>query len=167
LNIDTGREAESISKNTAVPAEGKGDEAAVSVAAMSAQNPLRILLAEDNIVNRKVAGKMTEKLGYRIECVENGAEAVEALKHRNFDVVLMDMQMPVMDGWDATRIIRSEVAEELQPYIIAMTASAMDSDRQKCFEAGMNAFVPKPIRLNELIGALNAARTGERYGNLS
>jgi CheY-like chemotaxis protein len=128
-------------------------------------HPYRILLAEDNIVNQKVAEKMVAKLGYTLDCVENGEAAVARLQSENYDVVLMDMQMPVMDGWEATRIIRNEIEPERQPYIIAMTAGAMREDRQKCFAAGLDAFVPKPIRLDELVGALKAASSGERYGD--
>jgi len=131
---------------------------------MAKEYPFRILLAEDNIVNQKVATQMASGLGYDIDCVENGALAVERIKKQDYDVVFMDMQMPEMDGWEATERIRTVLSKDRQPYIIAMTAGAMYEDRKKCFEAGLDAFVPKPIRLEELVGALKAAKAGERYG---
>lgn len=114
--------------------------------------PLKILLAEDNIINQKVAMRMLERLGYHADIAANGEEVLQALKDRPYDIVLMDVQMPEMDGLDATRCIRSTPGR--QPYIIAMTAHAMKGDREVCLEAGMNDYVSKPVRIEELQAAI-------------
>jgi CheY-like chemotaxis protein len=114
--------------------------------------PLRILLAEDNVINQKVAIKMLERLGYRADVAANGAEVLDAVRRQPYDVVLMDVQMPEMDGLDATRRIRTEMT--VQPRIVAMTAHAMQGDREQCLEAGMDDYVSKPVRLDELAAAL-------------
>jgi CheY-like chemotaxis protein len=116
--------------------------------------PLRILLAEDNLVNQKVALRMLSRLGYEADVVGNGAEALQALRHEQYDVVFMDVQMPEMDGLEATRCIRQDMSIVHRPYIIAMTAAAMQLDREKCLEAGMDDFVAKPTRLEDLTQAL-------------
>ena len=113
---------------------------------------LRILLAEDNAVNQMVALRMLERLGYQADTAANGKEVLAALKSRSYDIVLMDVQMPEMDGLEAARLIRSEKAD--QPYIIAMTAHAMKGDREVCLEAGMNDYVSKPVRMEELRAAI-------------
>ena len=118
------------------------------------QYPLRILLAEDNQVNQKVANKILQKLGYRIDIVANGLEAVEAAKRQSYDVLFMDIQMPEMDGIEATTSIRNSVPQEKQPYIIAMTANALVGDREKYLKAGMDDYVSKPIRIDELIASM-------------
>ncbi|NKB35260.1 MAG: response regulator [Pseudomonadales bacterium] len=114
------------------------------------------LLAEDNIVNQKVALHMLERLGARADIVSNGKEAIDMLKHRDYDFVLMDMQMPEIDGVEATTIIRQNTAAH-QPYIIAMTANAMLEDQQKCMEAGMDDFIAKPMRLDDVYQSLASA----------
>ena len=114
--------------------------------------PLKILLAEDNIINQKVAMRMLERLGYHADIAANGEEVLQALKDRPYDIVLMDVQMPEMDGLEATRRIRSTPGR--QPYIIAMTAHAMKGDREVCLEAGMNDYVSKPVRIEELQAAI-------------
>jgi CheY-like chemotaxis protein len=123
---------------------------------MAKQYPLRILLAEDNAVNQKLALRILEQMGYRADVASNGIEAIESIERQIYDVILMDVQMPEMDGLDATRNIR-KLATVTQPYIIAMTANAMEGDREMCLAAGMNDYVSKPIRVNELVDALMKA----------
>ncbi len=115
---------------------------------------LRILVAEDNVVNQTVAIYLFEKLGYRIDVAKNGAEAVEAVRRHDYNVVFTDVQMPEMDGYEVTRWIRKSIPSERQPYIIAMTASAMDGDRERCLDAGMDDYVQKPIRPDALRAAI-------------
>jgi PAS domain S-box-containing protein len=115
---------------------------------------LRVLLAEDNPVNQKVAQLVLAKLGYRVDSVSNGLEALEAVRSGGYDVVLMDVQMPVLDGIEATRAIRAGLAPERQPHIIAMTASVLIEDEAACLEAGMDSYLTKPIRPQELGEAL-------------
>jgi PAS domain S-box-containing protein len=113
--------------------------------------PLRILLAEDNPVNQKVAERMLTRMGYRIDIVSDGREAVEAVRARPYDIVLMDVQMPVLDGLEATRELRARpLPAGKLPRIVAMTASAMESDRKEAFRAGMDDFVSKPVRVQDL-----------------
>ncbi|MGE5434520.1 MAG: response regulator, partial [Candidatus Doudnabacteria bacterium] len=123
-----------------------------------ARSALRILLAEDNAMNQKVALRLLERLGYRADVATNGLEAVEALERQPYDVVLMDVQMPELDGLDATRRICERWPAESRPHIIAMTANALPEDREACFAAGMNDYVAKPIRAEELAAALKRAR---------
>jgi PAS domain S-box-containing protein len=119
---------------------------------------LRILLAEDNPMNQKVALRLLERLGYTATVAWNGLEALAALEKQSYDVVLMDVQMPELDGLDATRRIVERWPEESRPHIIAMTANALPEDREACFAAGMNDYVAKPIRAEELARALKRAR---------
>jgi GAF domain-containing protein/DNA-binding response OmpR family regulator len=125
-------------------------------AEMAKRHPLRILLAEDNQVNQKLAMRILEQMGYRADVASNGLEAVESIERQVYDVILMDVQMPEMDGLDATRNIR-RLGNVTQPRIIAMTANAMEGDREMCIEAGMDDYVSKPIRVNELVEALTKA----------
>ncbi|MES2733978.1 MAG: two-component regulator propeller domain-containing protein [Bacteroidota bacterium] len=122
----------------------------------SEQYPLTILIAEDNMVNQKLAVRILNKLGFQVEVVQNGLEAVEAVKLHNYDLVLMDIQMPEMDGLEATRMIRNDMSHSA-PYIIAMTANAMQGDREECLQAGMSDYVSKPIKLEDLMKALEKA----------
>jgi len=124
---------------------------------LSEEHALHILLAEDNPVNQKLALRLLARLGYRADVAGDGREVLQALGRQRYDVVLMDVHMPEMDGLEASRQIRSSLPEELQPYIIAMTANAMQGARDECLEAGMNDYVSKPIRVNELIAALRRA----------
>ncbi len=121
---------------------------------MGQRLPLRILLAEDNAINQKLALRLLERMGYRADVAGNGMETLEALRRQRYDVVLMDVQMPEMDGLETTRHIRSEWAVQDQPRIIAMTANAMQEDREQCLAAGMDDYLSKPIRVDALIGAL-------------
>ena len=120
--------------------------------------PLRILLAEDNVVNQKVARLMLKRQGYRADIANNGLEVLEALRRQLYDVVFMDLHMPEMDGLAATRRIREEWSAAEQPRIIAMTANAMQGDREICLEAGMDDYIPKPVRSEELSQALSKCR---------
>ncbi|MBN1889941.1 MAG: response regulator [Thermoflexales bacterium] len=129
-------------------------------ASMAARLPLRLLLVEDNPINQKLATLILERLGYRPDLAGNGLEAVQAVQRQPYDVVLMDMQMPEMDGLEATQRIHQLFASLAEPgrrppYIIAMTAAAMKEDREACLAAGMDDYVSKPIDVRELISALN------------
>jgi len=121
------------------------------------RHPLRILLADDNPVNQLVASRICEKLGYRIEVVGNGLEALQSIDHVPYDVVLMDVQMPVMDGLEATRKIIELLPPDRRPRIIAMTASAMESDRRDCVAAGMDDFLSKPVNIEAVQSTLRRA----------
>ena len=112
--------------------------------------PLRILVAEDNVVNQKLALRLLERFGYRPDIVANGLEALDALQQRHYDLVLMDVQMPEMDGFEATRRVRANISRDKQPRIIAMTANAMQGDREACLAAGMDDYISKPIGVKEL-----------------
>jgi CheY-like chemotaxis protein len=132
---------------------------------MGERLPLRILLTEDNAINQKLALRLLARMGYRADVAGNGLEAVEAVQRQPYDVVLMDVQMPEMDGLEATRCIRQLSPQELsvlgageQPRIIAMTASAMQEDRERCMSAGMDDYISKPIRVDELVDALGKCR---------
>jgi CheY-like chemotaxis protein len=135
----------------------KGIDAPRLNAGMGDQWPLRILLAEDNPTNQKLATIILGRLGYTADLAANGLEVLQALQRQSYDVVLMDMQMPEMDGLEATRRIRSELPAARQPHIIAMTANAMQGDREACLAAGMNDYVSKPIRVEELVAALSSS----------
>ncbi|MDP9484107.1 MAG: response regulator, partial [Chloroflexota bacterium] len=123
---------------------------------------LDILVAEDNAVNQKLALRLLERMGYAADVAENGLEAISALERKRYDVVLMDVQMPELDGLEATRRIVSRWAPGERPTIVAMTANAMDSDREMCLAAGMDDYLSKPIRTAELAAALGRAVSGRR-----
>ena len=124
---------------------------------MAVRHPLRILLAEDNAVNQKLALRLLEQMGYRADVASNGIEAIQSIERQQYDVVLMDVQMPEMDGLEATRQIVARWVNK-RPFIIGLTANAMQGDREMCLGAGMNHYIPKPIRVVELVDALLKAR---------
>ncbi|HET6507504.1 MAG TPA: ATP-binding protein [Baekduia sp.] len=118
------------------------------------RHPLRILLVDDNMVNQKLALSLLSRMGYGADTAGNGREAVEAVARQAYDLVLMDVQMPEMDGLDATRVIVERTPTERLPRIVAMTANAMDGDRERCAAAGMHGYISKPIRVEEFVAAL-------------
>ena len=122
--------------------------------AMAARHPLRILLAEDNVVNQKLALRLLQQMGYRADLASNGAEAIESIERQAYDVVLMDVQMPEMDGLEASRRIVARWPNGHRPRIVAMTANAMQGDREACLSAGMDDYITKPIRVEQLVAAL-------------
>ena len=123
-------------------------------AGMAARHPLRILLAEDNVVNQKLALRLLQQMGYRADVASNGVEAIECVQRQTYDVVLMDVQMPEMDGLEASRAITTRWGAGERPRIVAMTANAMQGDRELCIAAGMDDYVTKPIRVDQLVDAL-------------
>ena len=116
--------------------------------------PLKILLAEDNVVNQKVALRILEKMGFRADVSANGFEVLSALKKINYDIVLMDIYMPEMDGYEASENILKRYSQDERPKIIAMTANAMQGDKDKCLDAGMDDYISKPVRVDELYNVL-------------
>ena len=122
---------------------------------MAKRLPLRILLAEDNAVNQKLALRILGQMGYRADVAGNGLEVIEAVERQQYDVVLMDVQMPEMDGLEASRQIVARWPQGVRPRLIAMTANVMQGDREMCLAAGMNDYISKPIRVEELVGALS------------
>ena len=145
-------------ENPSLPAAGE--------VALTSSLPLRILLAEDNIRSQTVIQGMLEKYDHRVSVVTSGRGALEALEEREFDLVLMDVQMPEMDGISATRAIRESDSPLLDTDIpiIALTAHAMDGDRERCLAAGMNAYVSKPVRVAELIATIESCRRNPKAG---
>jgi GAF domain-containing protein/DNA-binding response OmpR family regulator len=126
---------------------------------LARRHPLRILLAEDNVVNQKLALRLLQQMGYRADVASNGLEAIECIERQTYDVVLMDVQMPEMDGLEASRRIVARWPDAAQrPRIVAMTANAMAGDREECLAAGMDDYVTKPIRVEALVEALGQAR---------
>jgi len=122
---------------------------------MATRHPLRILLAEDNVVNQKLALRLLQQMGYRADLASNGIEAIESVQRQAYDVVLMDVQMPEMDGLEASRQICARFGPGERPRIVAMTANAMAGDREMCLAAGMDDYLTKPIRVERLVEALS------------
>ena len=121
-------------------------------ATFSKKYPLEILVAEDNLINQKVILTILRKLGYKPTLAENGARAVDEARDKQYDIILMDMQMPEMDGVQATHFIRQNL--ESQPIIIALTANTTAEDREQCLLSGMNDFMSKPVRLEDITNRL-------------
>jgi PAS domain S-box-containing protein len=119
---------------------------------------LKLLLAEDNIVNQKVAQRMLKKLGYHADVVANGLEVLQALERQPYDIILMDIQMPEMDGLEAAKAVHERWQKEA-PHIIAVTAHALDGDRERCLAAGMDDYIAKPMKIEELMEALGRYRS--------
>jgi PAS domain S-box-containing protein len=149
-------------------AAGAADGAAAADAhrGRSASATLRLLVAEDNAVNRQLALALLAKLGYDADVAENGREALDALERSTYDVVLMDVQMPELDGLEATRHIRQRFGSNDGPTIIAMTANAMEGDREECLAAGMDDYLSKPIRADQLSRALARCRPARPHETL-
>jgi CheY-like chemotaxis protein len=132
-------------------------------------NSLKVLVAEDNLINQKVVTRMLERLGYQADLVRDGLEVLGALRQQSYDVILMDMYMPNMSGIDAARQICQEWHPTIRPYIVAVTASTEETDYQSCIAAGMDDYISKPIRLEELERVLTnyqtiqAPTTGKAY----
>ncbi len=126
---------------------------------MAARHPLRILLAEDNVVNQKLAMRLLQQMGYRADLASNGIEAIECVQRQTYDVVLMDVQMPEMDGLEASKEITARWSADERPRIVAMTANAMQGDREMCIAAGMDDYLTKPIRVERLVEALNLVQS--------
>ena len=156
-----------LSGNDVSPEDNAANPRSIFDPDMGKRLPLRVLLAEDHITNQKLALYTLEKLGYRADVASNGLEVLEALERQEYDVILMDMQMPEMDGLEATRLIRGRLAGFRQPRIIAMTASVTTADREACFDAGMNDYLAKPIRIEELVAALNKSQQLPSHGSVS
>jgi CheY-like chemotaxis protein len=127
-------------------------------ALLSQEKALRILVAEDNVVNQRVTALQLQKLGHKTDIAANGLEVMEALERAKYDVILMDCQMPEMDGYETTRRIRADERYD-KIKIVAMTANAMIGDREACIDAGMNGYVSKPTRLEDLEIALKEVQT--------
>ena len=133
---------------------------------MASRLPMRILLAEDNPINQALALAILKRMGYRADLAADGQEVLDALERQPYDLIFMDVQMPVMDGLEATRRIIASVPEEHRPRIIAITANVMQGDKERCLEAGMDDYISKPIKLDEVqaiiekFGVAAAARAG-------
>jgi CheY-like chemotaxis protein len=134
-----------------------------AVVKLAVEFPLRILLAEDNAVNQKVAARFLELMGYRCDVASDGREALESLLRQPYDVVLMDVQMPEMNGYEVTGEVRRRLSSDRQPQIIALTAHASLQDREECLQSGMDDYLTKPLSAPLLEQKLRDA-AGRRSG---
>jgi len=116
---------------------------------MSSSEPVEILLVEDDTVNSQLFQMMLQRLGYRVDIAENGQEALNKLDHKDYHLILMDCQMPVLDGYATTRSLRSQPHHQ-ETIVIGLTAYAMTEDRERCLEAGMNDYLTKPLKMGDL-----------------
>jgi signal transduction histidine kinase len=156
LNTAFDRRKASIRKGPAVP---------VFDSSFASRLPLKILIADDSRINQKVAVGFLERLGYRSEVASNGLEVIQALDRQPFDIIFLDIQMPDMDGYETARQIRDRWSNEERPFVIAMTGNAMQGDREKCLAAGMDDYIPKPVRIDDLRTTLE--RWGPRHSRAS
>ena len=148
-----------MSKTPAEPQKRKISAEVAFDPTMGEKYPLRMLLVEDNRVNQIVATKLINKFGYQVDIAENGIEAIQALEHQKYDVVFMDIQMPEMDGEEATKAIREKWQGEAHPWIIAMTAHALEGDREHFLSIGMDDYISKPL---DVKGTLPGFRSGSK-----
>jgi CheY-like chemotaxis protein/HPt (histidine-containing phosphotransfer) domain-containing protein len=137
-----------------VQREKKAPSAPVLDGTLARRFPLRVLLADDNPINQKVGLSVLNKLGYRADVANNGLEVLKALEQKPYDVLFLDVQMPEMDGLEATRKICERWPRDRRPVIIAMTGNALMGDRERCLQAGMDDYISKPVRIAELQSAL-------------
>jgi signal transduction histidine kinase/HPt (histidine-containing phosphotransfer) domain-containing protein/ActR/RegA family two-component response regulator len=144
-----------VRPGTAVPVRDPTGVYDLSALQLAERVPLRILLAEDNSINQRVGLLLLERIGYRADVAGNGIEVLEALRRQPYDLILMDVQMPVLDGLETTRRIRAEFPPERQPRIVALTANVLREQREACLAAGMDDFVQKPVGFAELREALS------------
>lgn len=121
---------------------------------MAGRLPLRILIADDNPVNQKVGRSMLNRMGYAPDLADHGGAVLDLLKTRVYDLILLDVQMPVLDGYEVCRHIRQSAGEGVKPVLIALTGNAMVGDREKCLAAGMDDYLSKPVRIEALAGLL-------------
>src|SRR5215472_327188 len=155
---------------TAMAEHGRKPERSESTAASirPSERSLRVLLAEDNAVNQTLAMRILERLGHRVRVVNDGKEAIRQAQAEDFDLIFMDVQMPEMDGLEATTAIRAaEAGTGKHVPIVAMTAHAMKGDREKCLDAGMDGYLSKPIRIDELKQALSEVKKTPNMGQSS
>lgn len=146
-------------RTTGHPTEDLLDHARMT-ADSNVDRPLRVLLADDNFIVHKVTLAILEQQGYQAHAVADGVQALQALEQQPYDVILMDIQMPNKDGLEATRDIRATLPADRQPYIIGITASITTQICDACFEAGMDDYLPKPFRAEDLAAALERVRPG-------
>lgn len=147
-----------LSEKTAQPPNVPEPEPGTFDKMMGLKHPLRILIAEDNHNNQIVLQRMLERLGYRVDIANDGQGVLQMLGQRPYDVILMDIQMPTLDGLSTTRLIREQWPQEKCPTIIAMTAYALKGDREYYLSAGMDEYISKPIAVSELVTALYACQ---------
>ena len=121
---------------------------------------MRILIAEDNQINQKLAQNIFEGLGYRPVIVSNGQEVIDQLRRQVFDIIFMDVQMPELDGLEATRFIMNKMNLQHLPVIVAMTAFALEGDKEKCLEAGMDDYISKPFMIEEIVERIRKVEQG-------